>query len=344
MAKAPRSDKRYASETKTSNPLFDKSLGQHILKNPLVATAIVEKANIQPTDIVLEVGPGTGNLTVKLLEIAKKVIAVEKDARLAAELVKRVQGSHLEKKLHLMVGDVLKADLPFFDVCVSNTPYQISSPLIFKLLAHQKEDTGDKKRTFRTAILMFQREFALRLVAQPGSELFCRLSANVQRMARVQHIMKIGKNSFRPPPKVESSVIRLEPLRPPPPIPFEEFDGLARILFLRKNKHIAANFKSGSYLRDLERNYRADRSSANRPLNPEAMTDFKAWAMSILQSTGHAEKRSSKMSLNQMIEVLAAFNEQGIHFASSSTTSDENDDFNGNENREEDAMSVSGEE
>ena len=68
---------------------------------------------------------------------------------------------------------------------------------------------------------MFQREFALRLVAKPGDELYCRLSVNVQLLAKVEHIMKVGKNNFRPPPKVESSVVRIEPKNPPPPISFE---------------------------------------------------------------------------------------------------------------------------
>jgi SAM-dependent methyltransferase len=75
--------------------------------------------------IVLEVGPGTGNLTVKILEKAKKVIAVELDPRMAAEVTKRVQGKPEQKRLEVMLGDVIKTDLPYFDVCISNTPYQV---------------------------------------------------------------------------------------------------------------------------------------------------------------------------------------------------------------------------
>ena len=70
-----------------------------------------------------------------------------------------------------------------------------------------------------------QREFAQRLVAQPGDKLYCRLSINTQLLARVDHLMKVGKNNFRPPPKVESSVVRIEPRNPPPPINFREWDG-----------------------------------------------------------------------------------------------------------------------
>ena len=100
---------------------FNTNLGQHILKNPLVAQGIVDKAQIKPSDIVLEVGPGTGNLTVRILEKARKVIAVEMDPRMAAELTKRVHGTPQEKKLEILLGDFMKTDLPYFDICISNT-------------------------------------------------------------------------------------------------------------------------------------------------------------------------------------------------------------------------------
>lgn len=98
---------------------------------------MVEKAAVRPTDVVLEIGPGTGNMTVKLLDKAKKVIACELDTRMVAELQKRVQGTPYQAKLQIMIGDILKTDLPFFDLCVANIPYKISSPLVFKLLLHR---------------------------------------------------------------------------------------------------------------------------------------------------------------------------------------------------------------
>ena len=104
---------------------FNTNFGQHILKNPGVSDAIVEKAYLKPTDTVLEVGPGTGNLTVRILERARKCICVELDPRMAAEVTKRVQGTPEQKKLEVMLGDVIKTELPPFDVCISNTPYQV---------------------------------------------------------------------------------------------------------------------------------------------------------------------------------------------------------------------------
>lgn len=125
---------------------------------------------------------------------------------------------------------------------------QISSPLVFKLLSHRP--------LFRCAILMFQREFALRLCARPSSSLWCRLSANVQLYARVSHVMKVGKGNFRPPPQVESSVVKIEPIDPPPKVRFEEFDGLTRVCFSRRNKTVRACFGAKGVHEMLEANWR----------------------------------------------------------------------------------------
>jgi len=284
---------------------FNKDFGQHILKNPMIITNMIDKAALQPTDTVLEIGPGTGNMTVKLLEKAKKVIACEIDPRLVAELQKRVQSTPLQNKLEIIVGDVLKADLPFFDVCVANMPYQISSPFIFKLLMHRP--------FFKCAILMFQREFALRLTAKPGDKLYCRLSLNTQLLSRVDHIMKVGKNNFRPPPKVESSVVRIEPKNPPPPINYQEWDGLTRIAFNRKNKMLGSEFKTNTILSLLEKNYRTHCSINNTQVAPDF--DIKAKVDSILTASGFIEKRARTMDIDDFLSLLHAFNSEGIHFA-----------------------------
>lgn len=304
-------------DTGAHNPIFNKEFGQHILKNPLVAQGIVDKADIRPSDVVLEIGPGTGNLTVKLLEKAKQVIVVERDPRMAAELLKRVQKSpEMKRKLHIIVGDVIKADLPYFDVCVSNTPYQISSPLTFKLLNH--------KPLFRTAVLMFQREFAMRLVARPGDELYCRLSVNAQLLSKIVHVMKVSKNSFRPPPKVESSVVRMSPISGQSlPFDFAEWDGLVRVLFLRKNKTVAANFKTKSVMDMLVRNFCAYHEKQDvkhsifaRSLNSEEelSASIRDLVIQIIEGTGLADSRASKMDQDDFLKLLLALNEHHFHF------------------------------
>ncbi|KAF2269095.1 dimethyladenosine transferas-like protein [Lojkania enalia] len=224
-------------------------LGQHILKNPGVASAIVQKANLKQSDHVLEVGPGTGNLTVLILKAAKRVTTVEMDPRMAAEVTKRVQGTPEAARLKVLLGDVIKTELPHFDVCISNTPYQISSPLVFKLLSLPTPP--------RTCILMFQLEFAMRLFAKPGDKLYSRLSVNAQMWAKISHVMKVGRNNFNPPPQVESSVVRIEPKFPRPQISYEEWDGMLRIAFVRKNRTLRAAFLGTSAVLDmLVANYR----------------------------------------------------------------------------------------
>lgn len=269
---------------------------------------------------------------------------------MAAELTKRVQGKPEQKRLEVLLGDVIKTELPYFDVCISNTPYQISSPLVFKLLALSPAP--------RTCVLMFQREFAMRLVARPGDALYCRLSVNAQMWAKCTHIMKVGKNNFKPPPQVESSVIRIEPKNPRPPISYEEWDGLLRIVFIRKNKTIAAGFKSSAVMALVEKNYRTWCATNSIPLEDGdgeiEMVDLaevgeddigtsaggemdamrktrikpgkkrnrskvgekvKSLVEAVLIETELGEKRAGKCDEGDFLKLLYAFNQQGIHFS-----------------------------
>lgn len=223
---------------------MNKMHGQHFLENLEIIKTIVEKSGVRSTDVVLEIGPGNGNLTKLLLDNAQKVVAIEIDTRMISELIKRFpQHSENGRKLTLLRGDAIKTDWPFFDLCVANLPYQISSPVIFKLLCH--------KPLFRCAVVMVQREFAMRMVAQPGTESYSRLSVSLQLLAKIDHLMKVGKKNFNPPPKVESSVVRIEPKNPMPKIDFIQWDGLLRICFMRKNKTLPALFKNKSVLKLL---------------------------------------------------------------------------------------------
>ena len=170
------------------------TLGQHFLKNPAVISAIIQKSGVKGTDVVLEIGPGTGNMTLPLLQQSKQVVALEYDSRMIREVLKRVEGTEVSNKLKIIQGDAIKTAWPFFDLMVANLPYQISSQVVFKLLSHRP--------MFRCAVLMFQEEFALRLTARPGEALYCRLSVNSQLLAKVDQLLKVGKQNFRPPPKV----------------------------------------------------------------------------------------------------------------------------------------------
>lgn len=346
--KGYKSFKKENPVSKTSM-VFQKSKGQHILINPQILHSIVDKSAIRSTDIVLEIGPGTGNLTTLLLQKAKKVIAVEIDPRMVSELTKRFKYSEFSHKFELLQGDVLSTELPYFDLCVANIPYQISSPLVFKLLAHRP--------IFRCAVLMFQKEFALRLVAKADNELYCRLSVNVQLLAKVEHLMKISKNNFKPPPKVESSIVRIEPKNPPPSINYLEWDALLRICFMRKNKQIGSIFKNKNVLKVLERNFEiwsknknafeetkgsteeelincfkkmatlnekeesgedSDNEDEDKEKNISKMEEekpnFKAKIQKILEDNEMNLLRSKKLTVEDYLKLLNIFNLNGIHF------------------------------
>ena len=213
-------------------------------------------------------------------------------------------------------------ELPYFDLCVANIPYQISSPLVFKLLSHRP--------LFRAAVIMFQTEFAMRLVARPGDSTYTRLSVNTQLLARVTHLMKVGRNNFRPPPKVDSSVVRIEPRSPVPDVNFKEWDGLLRLCFGRKNKTLGGIFRQKSTLELLETNYRTWKALQLGSERPAAAGGdvvmgevaaageseaFKERVISVLESNSLDGARSSKLTQDDFLRLLALFNAAGIHFA-----------------------------
>ena len=215
--------------------LMRKRLGQHLLVNPDVVAAIVSHAGITAGERVFEIGPGTGNLTVHLLASPASVVyAVELDERLARRLTMRSSElpGGVGDKLRLVRSDFLSVPLPDFDVLVANIPYQISSPVVARILSHSPAP--------RAAVLMFQKEFAERLVAKAGTAAYSRLSVNTALLADAELVMHIGRNQFRPPPKVDSAVVRLRPRTPPPGLDLRDWNALLRIAFAGKNKTLRA--------------------------------------------------------------------------------------------------------
>ncbi|MDD3926929.1 MAG: 16S rRNA (adenine(1518)-N(6)/adenine(1519)-N(6))-dimethyltransferase RsmA [bacterium] len=190
-----------------------KRFGQNFLIDRNILHKIVEAAEIGPADRVMEIGPGLGALTAELLEQAGKVVAVELD-RAMLEVLRQELGD--AGNLVLVEGDILKLDWEElwqreFDGqpagVLGNIPYNISTPIIIKLLAHH--------HLIPWAILMVQREVADRLKARPGSKDYGALTVAVAYRAEVRRIMTVTPGAFNPPPKVSSAVIRLDMLPQP---------------------------------------------------------------------------------------------------------------------------------
>ena len=183
-----------SSALRSARVVMRKRLGQHLLTNPDVVANIVAHARIAPGERVFEIGPGTGNLTAHLLASpAAVVFAVELDERLFSLLQSRADALPGGSKLQCVRGDFLRVPLPTFDVLVANIPYQISSPVLRRLFAHAPLP--------RAAVIMFQAEFAERMVARPGGATYCRLSVNCQLLASVRLVQRVAASQFRPPPR-----------------------------------------------------------------------------------------------------------------------------------------------
>lgn len=196
---------------------------QRFLRDRRALERIVAWAEPCPSDAVLEVGSGPGNLTALLAARGCRVVTIEKDRSLAA----RVRALGLPG-VEVVEGDALKVPWPPFDLFVSNVPYSISTPLLFRLLDHP----------FRRAVVTLQREVAERIAARPGTREYGRLTVSVQRRASVRILGILPPSAFEPRPRVASAVVLIEPrgLLPPDDAWFQE---VLRALFSRRRKRIS---------------------------------------------------------------------------------------------------------
>ncbi len=200
----------------------NKRLDQHFLSNENYIQKEIDAANITKNDVVLEIGPGVGTLTQYLLEKAKKVVAVELDKNLANVLRQRFP----EKNFSLIEGDALKTEIPEFDMCVSNIPYSISSKIIVLI-----------GKLGKPAVLMFQKEFAERIIAKPGTKNYSRISIASQYYFEAKKICKVPKTAYFPKPKIDSAIVRLVPRKDKLDIGNEDFFfNVVRALFTHKNQ------------------------------------------------------------------------------------------------------------
>lgn len=186
-----------------------KGWGQNFLIDRRVALRIVEAANLQPEDVVLEVGPGLGALTLLLAERARHVIAVEIDARLVA-ILQTVLDAQGIQNITLIQANVLSQPVPELlrgepsAKVVANIPYAITSPLMEHLLQH--------KAHIPLIVLTVQKEVAERLAAKPNTEAYGALSVFVQYHAQVEYLGRVPNTAFYPQPEVDSAVVRMTPV------------------------------------------------------------------------------------------------------------------------------------
>jgi 16S rRNA (adenine1518-N6/adenine1519-N6)-dimethyltransferase len=232
-----------------------KRFGQHFLADAWAAK-VVKAIDVQPGDVVLEIGAGPGAITVPLAQTGAPVLAVEIDRDLASDLAAKVPPN-----VSIITADFLKTDvLPFLTALqpnlppssessarperrfrvVGNLPYNISSPILFRLI-----ELSRAHALFSDATLMVQREVADRLVAKPRSKDYGVLSVMAQIYADIERKLDLPPAAFSPPPKVRSSVIRLTFRRTPVRIVDEPlFERVVKTAFMQRRKTLANALKS----------------------------------------------------------------------------------------------------
>ncbi|MDY6953559.1 MAG: 16S rRNA (adenine(1518)-N(6)/adenine(1519)-N(6))-dimethyltransferase RsmA [Thermodesulfobacteriota bacterium] len=215
-----------------------KSMGQHFLQDSNAASMIVRHGGFDRQDVILEIGAGLGALTVPLARNAGHVLAVEPDSKIAALLGNELLAAGVSN-VTIIQEDILRCDIKALTdgaahdrpiKVVGNLPYHISSQVLIHLISG--------RRCIDSALLMFQKELAERLLARPGTKVYGRLSVLVQYCAEIDAIAQVAAPSFYPQPKVDSTVVRTRFLDPPPFPAADEglFLKIVRAAFAKRRK------------------------------------------------------------------------------------------------------------
>ena len=216
-------DRRFDSAPAHHSRRKQKMLGQNFLIDSNISKRIVDSAEVSEGEKVLEIGPGRGALT-EILSSKGNLIAIEKDKWLAVVLKQKFKGS-----VEIVEGDILKWEVPPIDVIVANLPYSISSLILFRLFNYE----------WTRAVLMFQEEFANRLVAKPGSKIYGRLSVMANHFVSTKKLFKVSKTAFQPQPKIHSQVVKLIRRKPDYTLnDFNTFKKVVKSIFTHRRKKI----------------------------------------------------------------------------------------------------------
>jgi 16S rRNA (adenine1518-N6/adenine1519-N6)-dimethyltransferase len=200
-----------------------KRLGQNYVVDPKLISCILGAAELEDSDSVLEIGAGTGNLTSPIADSARKVIAVEKDARASRALSDLLSS---RGNVEVVSGDIMTMELPKVDKIISNLPYSISTPITFKILLEGE---------FRLAALTYQREVASRLLAKPGGGDYSRLSVATTLLSEVERRGDFPPESFYPRPSVGSTVVSMRK-RGHKPLDWGALDRTMKFLFSQRRR------------------------------------------------------------------------------------------------------------
>lgn len=203
-----------------------KALGQHFAVDANLIKTLVTAADLEKSKTVLEVGPGLGFLTQALALRSKRVIAIEKDPLLAS--IAQTELINTEN-VEILCGDGLTVEFPNVDTFVSNLPFEISTPMTFRVLSEGQ---------FERLAVSYQKEYAHRTYAKPQSSDYGRLAVKLAYYGKFRIVKTFPPRSFYPSPKVATSVVAAQLQTPPPIVETAAFDWLLRTIFSRKHRNL----------------------------------------------------------------------------------------------------------
>ena len=249
-----------------------KSLGQHFLSDSRTAGRIIDAADLSPDDLVVEIGPGRGVLTRRLVDRVKRVVAIELDGELAAALPARLGSPANLTCIRADARDVDLAQLIAPETCykvVANLPYYAANPIVRRLLETQPKP--------EVLVVMVQQEVAKNMVAQPGDMRI--LSVATQFYAKAKMVCTVPPKYFRPSPKVTSAVVRLDVLSEPAVqvASDEEFFQVVRAGFAAPRKQIRNSLSQGLGVEPTVAGQILDRASIDATRRPQTL-DIPEWA------------------------------------------------------------------
>jgi len=266
-----------------------KSLGQHFLADSRIAGRILDAAELSPDDLVVEIGPGRGALTKRLVGCVKRVVAVELDSGLAAGLPERLE---FPDNLTCVEADARVVDLAELIApetsykVVANLPYYAANPIVRRLLESQPKPS--------VLVVMIQQEVANNMVAQPGDMGI--LSVATQFYAKAKMVCSVPPKSFRPPPKVTSAVVRLDVLPTPAAVVASEegFFTVVRAGFAAPRKQIRNSLSQGLRIEPVSGGKILEQAGVDATRRPQTLNIaewadiYQVWAETIQASEQEA--------------------------------------------------------
>jgi 16S rRNA (adenine1518-N6/adenine1519-N6)-dimethyltransferase len=252
--------------SRTRNPPVLKKYGQHFLNDKKILQGIIDALAPSSSDTVIEVGPGRGSLTDILVELSGRVIGVEIDRALAAQLAERYRG---RQNVEIVQADVLETDLHALAgsdfLLIGNVPYYITTPIVFKAL---------QAPIPRRSVFLVQREVAERMAASADTDSYGALSVNIAAVANTEQVLDVPASAFQPPPKVESAVVRLRP-REKPLVGAESlapFRAFVQAVFGLRRKQMQRVLRTVRGISPDQAGAILDRAGIDRAARPEVLT------------------------------------------------------------------------